>query len=32
MSEADLKAMFAYLKSLPPVRNRVPAPLPPATR
>lgn len=30
MNEADLKAMFAYLKSLPPVRNRVPAPLPPA--
>ncbi len=29
MSDADLKAMFAYLKSLPPVRNHVPAPRPP---
>jgi len=24
--------MFAYLQTLPPVRNRVPAPLPPAAR
>lgn len=32
MTEADLRAMFAYLKTLPPVRNRVPAPLPPADR
>lgn len=32
MAEADLKAMFAYLRTLPPVRNRVPAPLPPAAR
>ena len=23
MSEADLKAIFAYLKTLPPVRNKV---------
>jgi hypothetical protein len=29
MSDADLKAIFAYLKSLPPVENLVPAPLPP---
>lgn len=29
-SDADLKAMFAYLKSLPAVSNRVPDPLPPA--
>ncbi|WP_342132710.1 c-type cytochrome [Hydrogenophaga sp. OTU3427] len=32
MTDADLMAMFAYLKTLPPLRNRVPAPLPPATR
>ena len=31
MTENDLRAMFAYLKTLPPVRNRVPAPQPPAT-
>lgn len=30
MTDDDLKAMFAYLKSLPPVRNPIPAPLPPA--
>lgn len=28
--EEDLKAMFAYLRSLPPVKNRVPEPQPPA--
>lgn len=28
MSEADLKAMYAYLHSLAPIRNRVPAPQP----
>ena len=28
-SDKDLKAMFAYLMSLPPVRNMVPAPIPP---
>ena len=28
-SDNDLKAMFAYLMSLPPVRNMVPAPVPP---
>ena len=32
MTDQDLKAMFAYLKSLPPIRNRVPAPLPPVAR
>lgn len=26
LTDADLRAMFAYLKSLPPVRNEVPAP------
>ena len=30
MTDEDLKAMFAYLKSLPPIENQVPAPLPPA--
>lgn len=30
MPDEDLKAMFAYLKSLPPVENVVPAPVPPS--
>lgn len=30
MPDEDLHALFAYLKSLPPIRNAVPAPLPPA--
>lgn len=30
MTDADLTAIFAYLQSVPPVRNRVPAPRPPA--
>lgn len=29
MSDDDLKAIFAYLKSLPPVKNKVPEPVPP---
>ncbi len=29
MSDDDLKAIFAYLKSLPPVYNPIPPPLPP---
>jgi hypothetical protein len=29
MTDDDLKATFAYLRSIPPVRNRVPAPIPP---
>lgn len=28
-SDADLRAIWAYLRSLPPVSNRVPQPLPP---
>jgi hypothetical protein len=28
-SDKDLKAMFAYLMSLLPVRNMVPTPIPP---
>jgi hypothetical protein len=27
--DEDLRAIFAYLRSLPPIKNRVPAPLPP---
>jgi hypothetical protein len=28
-TDEDLKAIFAYLKSLPPIRNKVPDPIPP---
>jgi hypothetical protein len=31
MTDSDLKAIFAYLRSLPPVVNRVPDPTPPTT-
>jgi len=30
MTDEDLRAVFAYLKSLPPVSNAIPAPVPPA--
>ena len=30
LSEDDLRAMFAYLRTIPAVKNRVPDPLPPA--
>jgi hypothetical protein len=30
MKDEDISAMFAYFKSLPPVKNVVPAPVPPA--
>jgi mono/diheme cytochrome c family protein len=30
MTDADLKAIFAYLRSIPAIKNRVPDPLPPA--
>lgn len=30
MTDQDLGAIFAYLQTIPPVRNRVPEPLPPA--
>lgn len=30
LTEADLRAMYAYLRTLPAVKNRVPDPLPPA--
>ncbi|BDG03234.1 diheme cytochrome c-553 [Anaeromyxobacter oryzae] len=29
MTDEDLRAVFAYLRSVPPIRNRVPEPLPP---
>jgi hypothetical protein len=29
MTDDDLRAMFAYLKSLPPVRNKTHDPIPP---
>jgi hypothetical protein len=31
MKEEDMQAIFQYLKSTPPVKNIVPAPIPPAT-
>lgn len=30
MTDEDLDAIFAYLQSIPPIKNRVPQPLPPA--
>jgi hypothetical protein len=30
MSDSDLKAVWAYLRSLPPIKNKVPTPIPPA--
>ena len=30
LTDADLRAIFAYLQSLPAIRNKVPEPLPPA--
>jgi mono/diheme cytochrome c family protein len=32
MTDDDLGAVFAYLQSIPPVRNRVPDPVPPSER
>jgi hypothetical protein len=29
MTDADLKAVYAYLQSLPPINNKVPAPVAP---
>ncbi len=31
MTDGDLKAVFAYLRSIPPIKNVVPAPEPPVT-
>jgi len=30
LSETDLKAIWAYLRSIPPVKNQVPFPISPA--
>ena len=30
LTDEDLKAIYAYLRSIPPVKNRVPAPAPPS--
>jgi len=30
LSDQDIKALFSYLQSLAPVRNRVPSPIDPA--
>ena len=30
MTDADLKAVFAYLRTVPAVKNKVPDPIPPA--
>ena len=29
LTDEDLRSVFAYLQSLPPIRNRVPAPIDP---
>jgi mono/diheme cytochrome c family protein len=31
MTDQDLKSIYAYLRTIPPVKNRVPAPQPPPT-
>jgi hypothetical protein len=31
LTDDDLKAMFAFLRTIPPVVNHVPEPIPPAT-
>jgi hypothetical protein len=30
MTDEDLSAVYAYLRTIPPIANRVPDPLPPA--
>ena len=32
MTDQDLRAVFAYLRSLPPINNQVPAPIPPGAQ
>jgi hypothetical protein len=32
MTDDDLRAVFAYLRSLPPINNQVPAPIPPGAQ
>lgn len=31
-TDADLEAVFAYLRTIPPMKNKVPEPLPPVAR
>ena len=31
LNDVDLKSIFAYLRTIPPIENRVPEPLPPAS-
>jgi len=31
-TDADLEAVYAYLRTIPPIKNRVPEPLPPAQK
>jgi len=30
MTDEDLKAVYAYLRQIPPIKNKVPDPIPPA--
>ena len=30
MTDGDLKAIYAYLKTVPPIKNHVPDPVPPS--
>lgn len=30
-TDEDLKSIYAYLRTIPPIHNRVPDPVPPAT-
>jgi mono/diheme cytochrome c family protein len=32
LNDVDVRAMFAYLRTVPPIQNRVPAPLPPQVK
>ena len=32
LNDDDIRSLFAYLQSLPPIRNRVPAPIDPEER
>ena len=32
LTDSDLKAVYAYLRTIPPVKNRVPEPVPPARK
>jgi len=32
LNDADLKAIYVYLRSMKPIQNAVPAPIPPKTQ